>query len=534
MKTTLKSLILISFILVTACCNRQEKLPEYPNVLFIICDDLNDFVEGMGGHSQAITPNIARLADKGVSFINAHSNHPACAPCRASLFTGIYPHTSGLYSYEQWFKNPTLQGSKTMMEFFMENGYMVMGTGKLLHHEIPELWDEFGIARNHGPWPFNGTEDRPNPPWDGLVAHPSVPAPFGNNPYSSFAPLSDIPVVPADHENPGYSNWWDGYGTFHYSSETDRDLMPDEQNVLWVKSKLRELENSESNRPFFLALGFNRPHTPLYVPEKYFRMFPLEEIILPPYLENDLEDCADGLVNHNAYPKYNYKRLIETYGTREVGLKQYLRAYLACVAFIDDQLGLVLNALENSQFARNTIVVFTSDHGYHLGEKDVLFKHTLWEESTRIPFIFKVPGLTLPGTTCAKPVSLIDIYPTLVDLCNLEGSNMKSEEGAPLDGYSLKPLLTNPSTDQWSGSEVALSTILSDRVKEGQNIPMNAEDQHFSVRSLHWRYSLANDGTEELYDHRSDPNEWINLWDDQEYMEEKAELRDELLRLTDQ
>jgi len=501
-------------------------------VLFIICDDLNDFVEGMDGHPQAITPNIKRLAAEGVSFNNAHSNDPVCAPCRASLFTGIYPHTSGLYSFENWYKNRTLRASKTIMELFRENGYSVLGTGKLLHHERPELWDDFGIERNHGPWPFNGVEERPNPPWDGLVAHSSVPAPFGNNPYGSFAPLSDIPEILPEGDLPGYKGWWDGYGPFRYHSESDRDMMPDEKNVQWAKTRLMELKDQKNDRPFFLAVGFNRPHTPLYAPDKYFEMFPLEEIILPPYLEDDLEDCADGLVHGNAYSKGNYIRLMETYGSREIGLKQYLRAYLACVAFVDEQLGLVLDALDSSAFADNTIVIFTSDHGYHLGEKDVLFKHTLWDESTRIPFIIKVPGLTPPGVVCTHPVSLIDIYPTLIDLCNLKGTNMKNEASKPLDGFSLRSLLANPVKGKWPGPDVALSAILSNRVKEGQNIPMKAEDQHFSVRSDHWRYSLANDGTEELYDHRNDPNEWYNLCESPEYKENKSQLKKELLSLT--
>lgn len=513
------------------CRSDTGNLSDRPNVLFIICDDLNDFVEGWGGHPQTQTPHIARLAAEGVSFLNAHSNDPVCAPCRASLFTGIYPHTSGLYSFERWDLNPTLQQCKTMMELFRENGYRVLGTGKLLHHEKPELWDEFGHERNHGPWPFNGITERPNPPWDGLVAHPSIPPPFGNNPYSSFGPLSSVPDVRPDKDLPGYRGWWDGYGPFRYSSEQDRDLMPDEKSAEWIIARLRELED-DPEQPFFMALGFNRPHTPLYAPDKYFELFPLDKLTFPPYLENDLADCAEGLVEGNGYPKYNYQRLITTYGSREAGLKPYLRAYLACVAFVDDQLGKVLDALDRSIFAENTLVIFTSDHGYHLGEKDLLFKHTLWEESTRIPLIVKVPGLTQPGTKCNQPVSLIDIYPTLAELCQLEGSNMKGAAGHPLEGHSLEPLLIDPDRNRWSGPEVALSAILSDRVEEGRNIPMKATDQHFSVRSLHWRYSLANDGSEELYDHQSDPNEWANLAGKAEHQKMQHGLRENLLELT--
>lgn len=513
------------------CGSEKGNLSYRPNVLFIICDDLNDFVEGWEGHPQARTPQIAKLAAEGVSFLNAHSNDPVCAPCRASLFTGIYPHTSGLYSFERWDRNPTLQQCKTMMELFRENGYRVMGTGKLLHHEKPELWDDFGHERNHGPWPFNGITDRPNAPWDGLVAHPAIPPPFGNNPYGSFGPLSRIPDVPPEGNLPGYRGWWEGYGPFRYVSEADRDLMPDEKNVQWIIARMKEMEE-DPEQPFFMALGFNRPHTPLYVPDRYFDMFPLQTLQLPPYMENDLEDCATGLVHRNAYPKYNYERLMETYGSRESGLKPYLRAYLACVAFVDDQLGMVLDALDQSKFSKNTLVIFTSDHGYHLGEKDLLFKHTLWEESTRIPLIVKVPGLTPSGKKSFQPVSLIDLYPTLVDLCRLEGSNMKGEKGKPLEGHSLRPLLRSPDKNRWSGPEVALSAILSDRVKEGKNNPMEADDQHFSVRALHWRYSLANDGSEELYDHRSDPNEWINLAGDPETLKIEEKLHQLLLEIT--
>jgi arylsulfatase A-like enzyme len=515
-----------------SCGPGPEKQPEKPNVLFIICDDLNDFIGQMGGHPQAKTPNIDRLMQQGIKFTNAHSNDPVSAPSRASMLTGLYPHTSGLYSFEKWYKNPTLKNCNTIMEVFSENDYQVMGTGKILHHNDTSLWDEFGNETDYGPYAFNGTEERKSPPWDGLVAHSSVLLPFGNNPFSSFAPLSEIPNIPRGENFPGFEGWWDGYGRFNYIDENNRDLMPDEKNALWIENKIRELEQSGSEQPFFLAVGFIRPHTPLHAPKKYFDMFPPEKIILPPYLENDLEDCADGLVNHNGYPKGNYKRLIQAYKTRENGLKEYVRAYLACVAFVDEQVGRVLEALEKSRFKENTIVIFTSDHGYHLGEKDVLFKHTLWDESTRIPLAIKASGITKPGTSCDHPVSLIDLYPTMVDLCDLESNNMKNREGAPTDGFSLKPFLVKPGRKNWPGPEVALSAIISDKVKEGRNIPMKAEDQHFSVRSLNWRYSLTYNNEEELYDHRNDSNEWYNLAQDPEYEKIKKDLRETLENMT--
>jgi len=517
-------------------CNPEKKSSsEKPNVLYIMCDDLNDWVEGMGGHPQAITPNIKELAQTGIMFTNAHSNDPVCAPSRASLFTGIYPHSSGLYSFERWMRNPTLQNCKTIMEHFRDNGYLVIGTGKLLHHNDTSLWDEFGNETDYGPYAFNGNYIEGDY-WNGLMPHPGVAAPFRDEGAvdGSFGPLSDVPVVKPEGDKPGYKGWWKGTGPFKYESEENRDLMPDEENALWIKNKLKQLEEKDPGKPFFLAVGFIRPHTPLYAPKKYFDMFPLENIRLPEYLENDLDDCADDLVNNNGYPKgpRHYNSLKESYPVVEDGLKKYVQAYLACVSFLDAQIGLVLDALENSPFKDNTIVILTSDHGYHIGEKDQIFKHTLWEESTRIPFIIKVPGTNNPGSRCDHPVSLIDIYPTLADLCELSDNTIKNSQGKRIDGYSLRPFLKNPQEMEWAGPEVALTAILSGNVKEGNNIPMEVKDQHFSVRSRDWRYTLTSNGGEELYDHVSDPNEWHNLAGDTAYNNVRQEMRRELLRMT--
>jgi len=263
-------------------------------------------------------------------------------------------------------------------------------------------------------------------------------------------------------------------------------------------------------------------------------MFPLDEIRLPDYMENDLEDCADDLVNNNGYPKgpRHFNLLKESYSTLEEGLRRYIQAYLACVAFVDAQIGIVLDALENSPYRDNTIVVLTSDHGYHLGEKDQIFKHTLWEESTRIPFMIRVPGQNVPGSTCDHPVSLIDIYPTLTDLCGLPGETMKNNLGKPLDGYSLRPFIENYTNEDWEGPDAALTAIISGNVKEGNNIPMAVKDQHFSIRTMEWRYTLTSNGGEELYDYASDPNEWFNLAGDTTHNDIKQELREKLLRMT--
>lgn len=531
--STLVSAFLIS-LSAPSCNSIKEKNADKFNVLIIICDDLNDWVEGMGGHPQARTPNIAALAQSGIMFTNAHCNDPVCAPSRASLFTGIYPHTSGLYSFENWMKNPLLENGQTIMEQFHDNGYRVYGTGKLLHHDNPSLYDEFGNSTDYGPFAFNGKVDSGNY-WSGLVAHPSVSLPFRSAGMvdGSFAPLSDVPDVPPEGDAPGYKGWWAGSGPFRYINEVDRDLMPDEQNADWVISKIREMEADNSKKPFFLGVGFIRPHTPLHAPKKYFDMFPLDSILLPVTLDNDLEDCAPGLVNNNGYPKglKHFRLLSESYPAKE-GLKRYVQAYLACVAFVDDQIGEILSALDNSSFRENTIVILTSDNGYHLGEKNQLFKHTLWEEGTRIPYIIRCPDITKPGSVCMYPVSLIDLYPTLVDLCGLSGDTRKNNRGLPLDGYSLKSLIIDPESIDPERPPVALSAIFSGDFPEGRNIPMNAGDQHFSVRSVDWRYTLASDGGEELYDHRNDPNEWHNLASDGTNAGIKSSLKEQLLKMT--
>jgi len=525
----------IGILSIPSCTKEKKVYKGKYNVLFIICDDLNDWVEGMGGHSQAITPNIKNLAQKGIMFTNAHSNDPVCAPSRASLFTGIYPHSSGLYSFERWMRNSTLQNCNTIMEHFRSNGYLVLGTGKLLHHNDTSLWDEFGNETDYGPYAFNG-DYKEGDYWNGLMPHPDIPAPFQNaGPLDgSFAPLSDVPDVKPAGGTPGYNGWWTGNGPFKYIDENNRDLMPDEQNADWIRNKLKQMELKDPGKPFFLAVGFIRPHTPLHAPKEYFDMFPLDSIQLPRYFDNDLEDCADDLVNNNGYPKgpKHFNLLKESYPALEDGLKKYVQAYLACIAFVDAQIGVVLNSLENSPFKDNTIVILTSDNGYHIGEKNQIFKHTLWEESTRIPFIIRMPGQKVTGSTCDYPVSLIDIYPTLIDLCGLSDNTLKNNQGKPLDGYSLMPFIRDPQEMDWGGPDAALTAIMSGNIKEGNNIPMEVRDQHFSIRSMEWRYTLTSEGEEELYNHTSDPDEWFNLAGDTMYIKVKKDLKKELLQMT--
>jgi len=530
-------------------CDTKHEPGERPNVLVIVCDDLNDSMEGLGGHPQALTPNLSRLAAEGIKFSNAHSAAPICGPSRASLWTGIYPHNSGLYGHRQdqnrWHNNPTLKHSKPIFEHFADKGYRIYGAGKLFHenHNTEPLFNRsdglgtFGNGSEYGPFAFSG--DMSKGISKALKAHPDVPEQFGISGFNSFASIDNVPEIMADKENgiDGYKGWVlipkHKPSPFHYNTEKDRDPLPDELTANFGIDVLQQ----DHDEPFLITLGIIRPHAPWHAPQSFFDKFPLDEIELPPYLENDLEDCAEELwkfeldngISINNYGMFRFNALQECCEGDE-GWRRWIQAYLACVAFADAQVGRVLEALENSPYANNTIVIFTSDHGFHMGEKDQIMKRTVWDESTRVPLIIRMPDGRNKGKESNHPVGLIDLYPTLVDLCGLSDDTYR-DGGQPLDGHSLRPFLDDPENGTWDGPDVALSAIEAG-VPVEQNVPAKVEDQHFSVRSKDWRYTLTRKGDEELYDHRSDPNEWNNLADDPAFSEVKEMLNKSLLSLT--
>lgn len=497
-----------------------------PNVVLIVCDDLNDYIESLGGHPQARTPNISKLAATGVSFARAYSNNPVCAPSRASFLTGIYPHTSGNLFWKEWYKNPVLKNSRSLMAHFRANGYHVAGTGKLMHHGRPQEWTEFENKADYGPVVFNGKE---------RVAHPSVPQPFQSIGAidGSYAPLEDVPF--ADDDDPK-SGWiygdWRKTESFQVTSETDRDPTPDERNAAWASERIarfaEDTKSGKQEKPFFLGVGFIRPHTPLHVPKKYFDLFPLDTLEMPLIKSGDAGDTHyRELFTPNQKGLRYFRLLKESYPELEDGIKAFTRAYLASVAAVDDCVGQVIDALDSSPFAKNTIVVFTSDHGWSMGQKDVLFKGSPWEESTRVPFIVRAPGVAKPGSIAQHPISLIDLYPTLVDLCGIEGDTRKNKNGAKLDGHSIRPFLVDPESDTWNGPEGALSMIFvgeDTRGKLTKDQIWDPANQHWTLRTQRWRYIRYNNGTEELYDHKTDPREWNNL----EKSPEHAGIRDTL------
>ena len=534
------NIIIFCFLLIgrTLLAQKQER----PNVLFIIVDDLNDYVGYLNGHEQSKTPNIDNLSSSSVNFKNAHSNVPVCQPSRNSLFTGILPHRSKDFGWTPHFKQAILKGQQTFIELFKENGYSTYGTGKLLHVNKREYWTEWGIHEryNYGPHASNKTKD-------GIDGHPSIPEPFRsiNVVDGSFSSLDNTPTYTDSLGTKMEVGWrFNKKEEFKYINDNNRDLLPDEQHANWIVNKIKELESSNPSNPFFLGIGFVKPHTPLYAPKKYFDMFPLEKISLPEIKNGDIDDTHYKDVYPSTEMGLNYYQKLKISFPENEGLKKFLRAYLACVAFMDDQVGKVLNALENSLFADNTLVILTSDHGWQMGQKEYLYKNSPWEESTKIPLIIKTPQKQTGDVL--EPVSLIDIYPTFVDLCNLQKTS--SESDLELDGNTLYPLIKKPNSKSWAGSDGAL-TLLG----VGINKPINGlavnknksapwhieilkdldssyiEKQNYTIRTRKYRYILYKDGSEELYNHDNDPKEWINLSSDKNYQKLKKKLRKQLL-----
>lgn len=509
--------------------NQQELVTHRPNVLVIMIDDLNDCIGGWNGHPQSLTPNINRLAASGTSFTNAHTNAPMCGPSRASLFTGIYPHHSRNFYQAPWYKSEVLQNSKTMMEQFKDAGYFVTGSGKILHHNIDSIWTHFENPADYTPAPYDGQDRLP---------HPDVPSPFSDIGWvdGSLGPFINLDGKEGESGKP--LQWVTGgpkvgYTEMRYIDDDNRDPTPDEINASWAAKQLNALSIAKEKSPFFLAVGFLRPHTPLVAPQKYFDRFPLDQIQLTKIKSEDNEDTFLKVAyNHEDVHALRFGRdmfgaITKAYGSTEAGLKRWTQAYLACVAAVDDNVGQVLDALEESQLEKNTIVVLASDHGFHMGEKDYLYKNSLWEESTRVPLIVKIPGMTEPGREISSVVSLIDVYPSLMDICNIEQHTMKNDKGHQLDGKSFKELLENPRLDRQEESTPALTVVYA-----GDAIGTNPGDQHYAIRTDRYRYILYNSGHEELYDHELDPFEWKNVaYDFPEYQSIKQECRDELIKL---
>jgi choline-sulfatase len=440
-----------------------------PNVLFIISDDLNNFL-GCYGDKRAKTPNIDNLAARGMRFERAYCQYPLCGPSRNSMLTGLYPNSTGILANAQIFRQ-TIPSQVSLPQAFRQAGYFVARLGKLYHYGVPNSIGTDGHD-DPGSW-----ELEMNPAGvdrlDGIPSKKSEAG--GSGPNWLASPKSD-------------------------EEQTDGILAADAE---WVLERCAR----QKQRPFFLAVGFFRPHLPYIAPRHYFDLFSPAEMPLVQGIKQDQVDIpAAALATYKERDRF----------TDDVR-RQHAQAYYASISFMDAQVGRVVKTLDHFGLADNTIIVFTSDHGYHIGEHGLWQKMSIFEESARVPLLIVAPGVSKKGTAAKTPVGLIDLYPTLTELCGVK---------APpnLQGQSLVPILKNPNE---KGRGWAISQVNRNRGAK------NADGKRFSgysLRTPRWRYTEWDEGRQgrELYDHESDPNELTNLADVPKYAATVTELSNQL------
>jgi choline-sulfatase len=429
-----------------------------PNVLFIAIDDQNDWIGHLGGHPLAHTPHLDALAARGTTFLNAHCQAPLCNPSRASLLTGLRPTTTGIYGLAPSFRDvPAWADRVTLPQHFAAAGYDTAADGKIFHHG-----------------PRSGGKDGPA---DFAVA--GRPRGVGAKPPQKL--VSTAAAGP--HPLLDWGEW---------PPDDDDTVKGDFQVATWACEAIR---SAAKDRPFFIAAGFFLPHVPCYATRKWFARYPDDDSVLPRILESDRDDTPRfSWYLHWQLPE---PRLAAVRGAGE--WRNLVRSYLACTSFVDAQIGRVLAALDETGLTDDTIVVVWSDHGWHLGEKGITGKNTLWDRGTRVPLVFAGPGVT-PGQRCRRPAELLDIYPTLVELAGLP-------HRGDLDGTSLVPQLRDAAAP-----------------RERPAVTTHNAGNH-GVRSERWRYIRYADGSEELYDMEADPREWTNLAGNPEHAAVIAEHR---------
>jgi arylsulfatase A-like enzyme len=469
MKTITKNVILpLLPLVISGSANAQAQETEKPNVLFIAIDDLNDWAGAFGGNPQTITPNIDRLAEESVVFQNANCPGPVSGPSRSALLSGFMPHTSGIYSNSQnMLHSEIIQNHATLPEYFSKNGYLTISKGKIFHkHKTKQGVD-------HGQWAFDIWERERG---------------GGGVQKDKYFDRNKGIINGVKQDNPKFTGGG-GSGFRFGPTEGPKEVTKDYRTAEWFAEKL----NQHYSRPFFMAVGISKPHLPFIVPEEYFDMYDLDTIKIPEHREDDLEDIVDKQGRQVFHPKEDYKWVKQD----EELFKHTVRAYMAASSYADVCAGVILDALKKSNYADNTIVVLFGDHGWHLGEKLRFRKATLWKEATQLPLMIHRPGMD-QQQYCHRTVNLIDLYPTLVDLCNLP-------DKPELDGESIVPLLDDPS-GKWHPT-------VTDR----------SEGSH-SVISEDWHYVIHGNGAEELYHLEEDPYEWNNLIrSDSEEAQEAAE-----------
>lgn len=438
------------------------------NVLFIAADDLGN-VLGRTRPAGLATPNLDRLAARGVFFDRAYCQIPLCNPSRASLLTGLRPDTTGVFDLERHFR-AQVPNAVTLPQLFRNAGAASQRVGKIFHYDVPK-----GIGTD-------GLDDPPS--WERTVN------PKGRDVLDEKLIINPTPEKPVS----AALSWLAASGA------------DEEQTDGLIATEAVRMLEALRDRPFFLGVGFFRPHTPFVAPEKYFVAHSPEQVTLARDSANDRDDIPIAAIPHNIP--------LPHYGLPEATLREALRAYYASVAFMDAQLGRVLDALDHRQLWDSTIVVFWSDHGYHLGEHGLWQKRTLFDESARAPLIIAAPGAKGRGQTSRAVVEFVDIYPTVAKLAGL-----KPPRG--LAGRSLKPLLDRPDR-KWD--HAAYTQIL----RPGKDQPIMGR----AITTDRWRYIEWDEGRagRELYDHATDPREFTNRADDPRHARLIRDLRRQLDR----
>ncbi|HAW98875.1 MAG TPA: hypothetical protein DCX67_10120 [Opitutae bacterium] len=436
-----------------------------PNVLFVVCDDLNTHVS-TSGYEPILTPNLAGFAKESMTFNRAFCQYPVCGPSRASFLSGLYPQASRVLNNTLDIRT-TRPGTISMPQFFKENGYWTAGVGKVFHNAKS---DHGEIAWNES---LRFENDELAVVREARLKFESEHGSIDKQPNKrKWKELKRGVSAKLDAQTPP------GRGRSGLTDAQHKDGKNARQVVRWLEGK------PYGDKPFFIALGLQKPHVPFLAPDKYFDLYPLNEITYRSD-RSDLWDFIPKSAISKRYEAFGFELGKENHPLR----REYMQAYHACVSFIDAQLGLVLDALKKNGLWEETLVVFTSDHGYHLGDHFIWGKVTLFDVGARVPFIVRAPGLSKAGAVSEAMVELIDVYPTLADLAGLKAPDH-------LQGASLRPLLSHP--DRLGKKKYAYS-VVSRGPKLG-----------YALRNQNWRYGKWPDG-EELYDLRKDPQEKSNL-----------------------
>jgi arylsulfatase A-like enzyme len=424
------------------------------DVLFITIDDMNTWNSLYNESAPIRLPNITRLAKRGTLFTRAYCSSAACNPSRASVITGLRPSTTGVYGNKSDWRGATPK-RRTIMQQFMRNGYRVEGAGKIFHHHLNGAF--------HDKASFH----------DFLMMAPQ------NMPKEKL------------NKSPQYGSRNTDWGAW---PESEHDTIDYKSTEYCIEALTRKRAD---NAPLFLAFGVFKPHSPFFAPQKYHDLYP-EDIKMPPVNPKDWDDLPSGATQLMKKTKWFWTGMQAVDKKDPGSYQRFIRSYAACSSFADAQVGRVVDALDSSGRADNTVIVLWSDHGFHLGEKSHIEKFALWEKANHIPFLVVAPGVAKPGSICERPVDMTAIYPTLLELAGLPPD-------AQCDGKSVVPLLRDPQS-AW------------------QPAVMTYGKGNHAVRDDRWRYIRYADGSEELYDHDKDPNEWANLAKNPEYDEIKVTL----------